>query len=444
MPVEDFGVPQKVVIPLQQHIGTPCEPLVKKGDDVIEGQLIGESDSFVSAKIHASISGKVTAVLPMVNPQTNLIIRAIEITSEKGVNNDQIVNKDRSFAEINSSSENINSYSKEVLQERFTKIRESMDNTAAAVLIEKIKKAGVVGMGGATFPTHVKLSVPKSRKIDSVIINGCECEPYITADHRLMLEKTFELLSGIYIIYKILEPENVFIAIEDNKRDAIVKINRLIEVTGTDNIFKVVSLPSRYPMGAEKTLIKNILKRKVPVGGLPYEIGVTVNNVATAKAIYDAVVSERPLIERIVTVTGDIEGPRNLLVRIGTLIGDFQKYYGKLDNKTYKLIFGGPMTGFSVVNRDFPVTKGLSCILLKESSQRSESNCIRCGRCAQICPMNLIPLMYANYVKNNKFDMCRQYYIDSCIECGSCAFVCPASIPLVGYIKIGKAVLARH
>ena len=199
----------------------------------------------------------------------------------------------------------------------------------AAVLIEKIKDAGVVGMGGATFPTHVKLSVPKSRKIDSVIINGCECEPYITADHRLMLEKTFELLSGIYIIYRILEPENVFIAIEDNKKDAIVKINRLIEATGTDNIFKVVSLPSRYPMGAEKTLIKNILKRKVPVGGLPYEIGVTVNNVSTAKAIYDAVVNERPLIERIVTVTGDIEGPRNLLVRIGTLIGDFQKYYGK-------------------------------------------------------------------------------------------------------------------
>jgi electron transport complex protein RnfC len=217
----------------------------------------------------------------------------------------------------------------------------------------------------------------------------------------------------------------------------------MIITLGLEKIFRIVSLPSRYPMGAEKTLIKNVLKRKVPAGGLPMDVGAVVNNVGTAKAIFDAVVQGRPLIERVVTITGDIKKPKNLMVRIGTLIGDFRDYFGELDEKDYKVIFGGPMTGFSVVNMDFPVTKGSNCLLVKEVKKRVESNCIRCGRCINVCPMNLMPLMYANFVKNNKFVRCRDYYIDSCIECGSCAYVCPASIPLVGYIKTGKAALAR-
>jgi electron transport complex protein RnfC len=196
-------------------------------------------------------------------------------------------------------------------------------------------------------------------------------------------------------------------------------------------------------MGAEKVLIYNLLKRKVPVGSLPFEVGVVVNNVGTSKAVFDAVIKNRPLIERVITVTGDIERPVNLMVRIGTLLGDIVESVHVPGDKSLKLIFGGPMTGFSINNMDFPVTKAVNCILVKHVKKPVENNCIRCSRCIGACPMNLMPLMYASYVKNNRYDACREYYIESCIECGSCAFVCPASIPLLGYIKTGKSVLAR-
>lgn len=434
-PIEYSGIPDKVIIPLQQHTGEPCDPLVKRGDTVREGQLIGDSEGWISAKIHASISGKVTSIPRMVNPQTSNIISAVEITSES--------TGSTSAAAENRIPESTQEPDSEVHISRFRELSGIVDRLSSQKLIDKIKDAGVVGMGGATFPTHVKLSIPAGKSIDTVIINGCECEPGITADHRLMLDYGFEVLSGIYIIYRILKPEMVFIAIEDNKEDAIFHLEKMIITLGLEKIFRIVSLPSRYPMGAEKTLIKNVLKRKVPAGGLPMDVGAVVNNVGTAKAIFDAVVQDRPLIERVVTITGDIKKPKNLMVRIGTLIGDFRDYFGELDEKDYKVIFGGPMTGFSVVNMDFPVTKGSNCLLVKEVKKRVESNCIRCGRCINVCPMNLMPLMYANFVKNNKFVRCRDYYIDSCIECGSCAYVCPASIPLVGYIKTGKAALAR-
>jgi len=432
-PIEDFGIPGRVIIPLQQHTGAPCSPLVKRGDFVKAGQLIGDSAAKISAKIHASISGEVTSILRMVNPQTSTIIGAIEITSESDASSLKIDNNQQSMQKLDGN----------LQTSRFKELSRMVDRLSSRELIEKIKDAGVVGMGGATFPTHFKLSVPEGKKIDTVIINGCECEPYITADHRLMLDYGFEVLSGIYIIYRILRPDQVFIAIEDNKEDAIDNLKKLIIVLGLEKMFRIVSLPSRYPMGAEKTLIKNVLLRKVPVGGLPLDVGVIVNNIGTAKAIFDAVSYDKPLIERVVTITGDIREPKNLMVRIGTLIGDFCDYFGELDEKDYKIIFGGPMTGFSVVNMDFPITKGSNCLLVKEEKRRVENNCIRCGRCINVCPMNLMPLMYANYVKNNKFELCRDYYIDSCIECGACAYVCPASIPLVGYIKTGKAALAR-
>jgi electron transport complex protein RnfC len=433
LPVEDFGIPDRVIIPMQQHTGAPCNPLVKRGDDVKEGQLIGDSEAAISARIHASISGRVTGIPRIVNPQTSTIISAVEITSEDG----------RASNGIDKSPQSIQRPGTDLMPARFREISEKMEVLSPRELIDKIKDAGVVGMGGATFPTHVKLSVPPDKIIDTVIINGCECEPGITADHRLMLDYGFEVLSGIYIISRILKPDRVFIAIEDNKEDAILHLEKMIMTLGLESIFRIVSLPSRYPMGAEKTLIKNVLGRKVPAGGLPMDVGVVVNNTGTAKAIFDAVVIDRPLIERVVTITGDIKEPKNLMVRIGTLIGDFSDYFGELDDRDYKIIFGGPMTGFSVVNMDFPVTKGSNCLLVKEEKRRAESNCIRCGRCINVCPMNLMPLIYANYVRNNRYELCRDYYIESCIECGSCAYVCPASIPLVGYIKTGKAALAR-
>ena len=432
-PIQLLKTPERVIIPLQQHTGAECEPLVKRGDSVFEGQLIGDSSAPISARIHASIGGIVSGILKIVNPVNSTIISAVEITSQK---------VDKTGEQPYGGLQKLDGkpYNAGTIPENTVDL---IDKIPREKLLETIKNSGIVGLGGATFPAHVKLNPPAGIKIDTLIINGCECEPYITSDHRLMLEYGFEMLCGIYIISRILEPQNILIAIEDNKEDAIINIENLIHALGFENTFKIVSLPSRYPMGAEKTLIYNLLKRKVPTGALPLDVGVVVNNVGTAKAIFDAVIKNRPLIERIITVTGDIERPVNLLVRIGTLLGDILESIKVPDNKTLKLIFGGPMTGFCVSNMDFPVTKGVSCILIKKVKKLLENNCIRCSRCVAVCPMNLMPLMYASYVKNNKYEDCRQYYIDSCIECGSCAYVCPASIPLLGYIKTGKSVLAR-
>ncbi|MBM3713928.1 MAG: electron transport complex subunit RsxC, partial [Actinobacteria bacterium] len=435
--------------------------------------------SFVSAKIHASIDGEVKSILRIVNPVTSGIISAVEIVSEeieegiisnnqlddeknqqvqqvnqephhKQVNqqphqppsqiNNQTVSQSGSLSGRQSGSQE-NKY--EDYEGKYKEYLKTVEKLEPKEFIEKIKEAGIVGLGGATFPTHVKLSVPKDKIVDTVILNGCECEPYITADHRLMIEYGFEMLIGALIIFKIINPAGLIIAIEDNKEDAAKSLEQKIFALGLQEKFKLVLLPSKYPMGAEKTLIKNILKRKVPVGGLPFDVGVVVQNVATAKAIFDAVILNKPLIERVVTITGDIEHPLNLMVKIGTLLTDMAEYFGKIGDKKYKVIFGGPMTGFTIGNINFPLTKGTGCILLEKVSPRSESNCIRCSRCVSICPMNLEPLMYVNFVKNNKYEDCSSYYIESCIECGSCAYICPASIPIVGYIKTGKAVLSR-
>jgi len=425
-PIQIFEIPSRVIIPLQQHIGTECEPLVKKGDFVLEGQLIGDSSEAISAGIHSSINGIVSGILKIVNPSTSTIINAIEIRAHENPG---------TRAGIAKTTNDIPAYTDDILA--------AIDKIPVIRLLEIIKNSGIVGLGGAAFPTHIKLSPPAKNKIDTLIINGCECEPYITSDHRLMLEYGYEVICGVYIISRILKTGNVFIAIEDNKEDAIINLENIIRSLGLEESFKIVSLQSKYPMGAEKVLIYNILRRKVPAGSLPLDVGVVVNNVGTSRAVYDAVIKGRPLIERVITVTGDIESPVNLMVRIGTLLGDIIESIHAPKDKSLKLIFGGPMTGFSINNMDFPVTKAVNCILVKHVGKQAENNCIRCSRCVTVCPMNLMPLMYASFVKNNKYDACREYYIESCIECGSCAFVCPAYIPLLGYIKTGKSVLAR-
>lgn len=432
IPIKVMPAPARVIIPMQQHLGAECEPIVSRGDSIKVGQLIGESSSFVSAKVHSSIDGIVKNIIRMVNPATSTLINAVEINAdEKSQDN---INLKTEISPIEA-----NGNFAEILK-KYIKI---IDDKTPRSMIEKIREAGIVGMGGAAFPTHVKLSVPEGNKIDTVILNGCECEPYITADHRLMLEYSFEMLLGALIIFKILSPAQLIVAIEENKEDAADKLLKAITVLGLEDKFKIVLLPSKYPMGAEKTLIKNILGRTVPAGGLPLNVGVVVQNVATAKAIFDAVVLEKPLIERIITLTGDIDNPVNLMIKVGTLLTDIIDYFGRTGDKKYEVIFGGPMTGYSVGNLNFPITKGTNCILLKEVLAKQEGNCIRCSRCVGICPMNLVPLMYVNFVKNNKYEDCSNYYIENCIECGSCAYRCPASIPIVGYIKTGKAVLQR-
>ncbi len=424
-PIQKIPLPQKVLIPIQQNLGAPCEFIVKRGNEVKTGQKIAQSDKFVSAPLHAPISGKVSRATKIVNPATGALIEALAIDSD-GEDNWVDLDAILKIADISSWDDAL----------------ALIDKIPAKEALDKINQAGVVGLGGATFPTHVKLSPPPDKKIDTFILNGCECEPFITSDHRIMLEYGQHVLLGLYIISKILNPQNMYIAIEDNKPDAIEHMNKLVEKMGLEGV-DVVSLPSRYPMGAEKTLIKTIMGRVVPMGGLPMDVGVVVNNVATSKAIAEAVLEGKPLIEKVVTVTGLFGEPKNLLARIGTPISELISHCQLKEAKKFHIILGGPMMGLPVNDIDFPVNKGLNCVLIKEGIAGDEQNCIKCARCISACPMDLMPLMYPTLVKNDSYSQCSEYYIENCIECGSCAFVCPAHIPIVGYIKTGKKKLAE-
>ena len=424
--IEVFKIPDNVIVPIQQNIGAPCKFLVKRGDEVKTGQKIADTESYVSAPIHSPISGKVVKNIKVINPATSIFGDAILIASD---GEDSWVDLEK-LSDADDPGE-------------LPKITGIIDSLSSKEILSKIKEGGVVGLGGAAFPTHVKLSPPPGVNIDTVILNGCECEPYITSDHRVLLEYGKKVLLGLYIIKKVLSPERVYIAIENNKEDAIEYIEKLASEMGFEDIFKVVSLPSRYPMGAEKTLIKTILGRSVPIGGLPLNVGVVVNNVSTSLAIYEAVIEGKPLIERVITITGNFKNPNNLMVRMGTPIIDLINYCGGVRGEANELIIGGPMMGISVVDVNFPVTKGINCILVKKSKPTFEQNCIRCSRCVSICPMGLMPLMFVEFVKNGMHDACKDYYIENCIECGSCAYICPANIPIVGYIKTGKISLTK-
>ncbi len=412
-PIEPAPLPEKVVIPLQQNIGAPCQALVKRGDKVLTGQKIGDSEKFVSSPIHATLSGEVSGTTMVVNPPTGALVEALVITSDG--------------------------------QDKWIELEVPKNPEALSVkeILERIREAGLVGMGGAAFPTHVKLSPPKGKEIDTVILNGCECEPYVTSDHRIMLEYGEQVLSGLSIIRKVLSPQTVYIAIEDYKKDAIDHLEELITNLGFED-FRIVSLKSKYPMGAEKTLIDMILGSEVPIGGLPLDVGAVVHNVSTAKAIHDAVVDGKPLIERVVTVTGAVKNPKNLLTRFGTPIRSLIEYCGGIDDRANKIILGGPMMGIAQFDLDFPVVKGTNSVLVVEDKAIREQDCISCGKCIEICPMRLMPTLLARYAKAGRYDDCKEAYIDDCFECGACTYICPANIPIVQYIKVAKKELAKR
>ncbi len=413
-PVETVPLPAKVIIPLQQNIGAPCKALAKRGDKVLTGQKIGDSDRFVKAPVHATISGEISGTTRVVNPPTGQPVEALIITSDG--------------------------------EDNWVEIEPPKDLEALSIeeILGKIAEAGLVGLGGATFPTHVKLAPPKDTTIDTIILNGCECEPFITSDYRVMLEYGEQVLSGLNIIRKVLSPENVYIAIEDNKEDAIDHFEKLIVSMGLKDAFKIIPLKSKYPMGAEKVLTEVILGKQVPLGGLPLNIGVVVHNVSTAKAIHDAVLENRPFVERVITVTGAVKNPKNLLVRLGTPLSNLIDYCGGIDGSASEVILGGPMMGISQFDLDFPLTKGTNCILVKEGRQVRERDCISCGACLEVCPMHLTPTMFVKYVKAGRYDDCKENYIDDCFECGTCAYVCPANIPIVQYNKVAKSELNKR
>lgn len=402
--------PARVVIPLQQHIGAPCDPLVEVGDSVKAGQKIGESESFVSAPVHASISGRVTAIEPY-NHCLGRKVTAVIIESD---------GRDEWCSDLEPV--------------------ENPDRLSPGELRALIRGAGIVGLGGATFPAHVKLSPPEGKTIDTVIINGAECEPYLTADHRLMLEKPEEVVFGLEVIMKVLGAGRGIIGIEDNKPDAVRVMGQAIE--GKSDL-SVVPLKTKYPQGAEKMLIQVTTRRSVPSGGLPLDVGVVNHNVGSAVAISDALRMGRPLVERVVTVTGEgVRRPANLMVRLGTLVGDLLDFCGGLKDDTCKVITGGPMMGLAQPTTDLPVIKGTSGIvaLTSEDVELFESgSCIRCARCVQACPMNLVPTFIAQAAEHGLFKRAERLHAADCIECGCCAYICPARIPLTQWIRLAKA-----
>lgn len=418
-PVREAPLPKIVVVPLSQHIGAPNAPIVKKGDIVEEGDIIGRSDSFVSAPVHSPVSGKVLdikkAMHPALGPAMSVFIERDEAKAAKV----------------------------------YTACKET-DSFSTAEIIEKVKLAGIVGMGGAAFPTHVKLSVPEGKKIDTLIINGAECEPYLTCDQVLMTKKTKEILLGIRLIQKILKPARTFIAVEDNKKAAVFAFEKAIKdlAPGTQGDISVVTLKTKYPQGGEKQLVKAITKREVPPGKLPLDIGCMVQNVGTMNAIYEAVVMGKPLIERIVTVSGDCVGKSgNYLVRLGTTIEELVALCGiEIKTEPFKIVVGGPMMGVSQTGMTGSILKNTSGILFlsdKAAKINNETRCIRCAKCVDVCPMKLVPTDIMRNVKKEKWDKVGELNVSDCMECGSCSYICPAHIPLVQYVKEGKTVISR-
>jgi electron transport complex protein RnfC len=414
-PIRPATLPQIAVIPLQQHVGAPCEPLVKAGDEVKVGQKIGEAGGFVSVPVHASVSGKVTAVEPRLHPGGQQVMSVV-----------------------------IESDGQDTVDEN-VQPKGDIDKLSGKEIIDVIKEAGIAGLGGAAFPTHVKLSPPPDKKVELVIINGAECEPYLTCDHRLMLEQTDDVVYGTRAIMKALGVSKGIIAIENNKPDAIAA---MLKATSAYANIEVMALRTKYPQGAEKQLIKAITGKEVPSGGLPADVGTVVDNVGTAAAIARAIKTGMPLIERAVTVTGrGIKEPANLMVRIGTPFSQLIDECGGFADKPGKVIMGGPMMGIAQYSLDVPVIKGTSGILVltEEEAQAPQVQvCIRCARCVEACPMDLLPLYISRYALAGMYDKAEQYNAMDCIECGCCSFECPAKRPLVESIRLAKRAIAAN
>jgi Na+-translocating ferredoxin:NAD+ oxidoreductase subunit C len=410
-PIEVLPLPASVFIPVAQHIGAPAVPLVQRGDVVKAGQLIAKSSSFVSTNIHSSVSGKVKKVDFQADssgyPKQGIFIE---------------VSGDEWMEEIDRS---------ETLKTDF--------DLDSAQIVEKIQNAGIVGLGGATFPTHVKLVPPKGMKADVLIINGVECEPYLTSDHRLMLEKPDEILVGTRLLMKALKVEKAIIGIENNKPDAIRLLSdKSKNYKGID----VISLKVKYPQGGEKQLIKAVTGKEVPSGGLPIAVGTVVSNVGTAFAVYEAIQKNKPLFERVVTITGkNVAKPSNFLVRVGTPTSALVEAAGGIPEDTGKIISGGPMMGRALASLDVPVTKGTSGILLmKQTEARRDAiiACIRCSRCVAACPMGLEPYLLMTLSEKQLLERAEEDKIMDCIECGSCSYTCPSNRPLLDFIRFGK------
>jgi len=415
-PIQDAGLPEIVYIPVKQHIGAPAKILVQKGDKVKVGTHIADADGIVSADVHSSVSGevvKIEAVEGGIGYLEDMITIKVEGDEfEETINLSNDVNREIPYT--------------------------------AEEIINKIREAGIVGMGGAGYPTPIKTSIPEDKKVDTLIVNGIECEPFLTADDRLMVEKAEQIVIGAKIINKALGIQNAIIAIDENKPKAIEIISK---ITKTYVGVNVQVCATKYPQGGEKQLITAITGREVPSGKLPYDAGCLVQNVGTVFAVYEAIMKNKPLYERVVTISGDTcLHPANYMVRIGTPASFLIEQAGGLTPETTQVIFGGPMMGISALNLNAPITKTTSGILLLSDAvagKSPETDCIRCGKCVDACPIGLQPYLISNLVQNNQIDELKNCHVLDCIECGCCAYICPAHIPLLDYCKLAKMELRK-
>ncbi len=407
-------LPKQVVIPLSHYIGAPSEPVVKKGDLVKAGQLIGQASGFISANVHSSVSGKVAKIDVQLDA-TGYKRQAVFID----------VDGDEWLETIDKSTE---------LKRECNLSREE--------IIKKIKDAGIVGLGGATFPAHVKLSPPPGKKAEILIINAVECESYLTCDHQLMLEKGEEIMVGVTILMKALEVNRAVIGIENNKKDAI---EHLSSIAKQYKGIEVVALKVQYPQGGEKQLIDAVIRRQVPSGRIPVEVGAVVQNVGTTFAVYEAVQKNKPMIERVVTITGkDAPNPSNYLVRLGVYLSHVVDQAGGVPEGTGKIVGGGPMMGRSLMNLNVPTAKGSAGVLFmrdEESLRKPMQNCIRCAKCVSVCPMGLEPYLLMSQSERNMWPEMEDNRVMDCIECGSCSYTCPSNRALLDYIRFGKSTV---
>lgn len=415
-PTERMPVPEKVVLSMQQHIGAPCNVLVKVGDTVAVGQKIGDTDKYVSAPVHATISGIVTAVgdIKLAN---GMITKGVTIESDGEMREYELIKPP-------------------VI-------------TNKKELCDAVRESGLVGLGGAGFPSHVKLNTPEDKEIDTLIVNAAECEPYITVDYRECIENAENILKGVELLRDILGFKQVIIAIEDNK-PKVFKIMK--EIADRDNdagdTIKLMTLRSRYPQGAEKMMVLSATGRKVPPGKLPSDVGCVVMNVASVAFIARYAKTGKPLVSRTITVDGDaIRNPKNLRVPIGTNIGDIIDYCGGFKNEPRKIISGGPMMGIAICDTDAPICKQNNALLAFADNKdviKKERDCIRCGRCVDVCPMSLMPTLIERFAKIKDTDRLKAIGVNVCMECGSCAYACPSGRPLVQYMRLAKQVLREE
>ena len=409
--IQKLPSPKKVTVPLSQHIGAPCSPTVNVGDTVDKGQIIGTVEQGLGCPVHATVSGKVTAIDEVWTPSGRKVRRIV-------IEND---GEERLWPEIKPG-------------------KLDLDNVTPDQCMEAVRLAGISGMGGATFPTYAKIASALG-KVDKIIINGAECEPFVTADHRLILENPKKIILGLKLLMRVFGLEKGMIAIEDNKMDAVETLRREL---GDDTSIEVKVMKTKYPQGDERQLIYALTGQELKAGKLPADLGCVIFNVETCYNIYRALDEGMPLIERIVTVTGDaVNTPKNILAPLGTPMSELIEFCGGFKSKPAKIVMGGPMMGVAQWDINAPVTKGTNGILVFSEKfapkVKDPYACLHCGKCVTVCPMHLMPLYLAQFAKNTDYEMCEKFGIMSCVECGSCAYVCPGRVPIVQFVRMTKA-----